>query len=91
MRTTRRLLPEPNSGMPVLDINPQCPQLAMWSKCCVMLCSSKNARDAAVSSRQLRTGTKLLNEKLRAQPGLFSGLGVDGAVCSPWPSSSWPF
>ena len=74
-----------NTGMPVLDVNPPGPQPATQSRCYVMLRSGKNARDAALSSRRLRARTKLLNEKLRTQPGLLSGLGVDGAVCSPWP------
>lgn len=36
-----------------------------------MLHSGKNALEAALSSRQLRTGTELLNERRGAEPRLF--------------------
>lgn len=82
MKTTTCLHPEPNSGTSVLDSNLH---THTQSRCYVMLRSGENDLEFALSSHQLRTGTKLLNER-QGDQAVSSELGVDEAACSPCPT-----
>lgn len=91
MKSTPSFLPEPNPGVPALDINPWHPQQAIQSRCYVMWHSAKNALKAALSSYQFRTGMELLNERGGAEPGCFFWARRWWSCLLALPhSSSWP-
>ena len=88
-KTTTHLFPEPNTGMPVLDINPWHFQQAMQNSSYVMLHPGKNAPKAALSSPQFRTGTSCWMRG--AEQGCFFWAGWWWSCLLALPhSSSWP-